>query len=446
MTSAADQAAAYELQTFAPEHPQLWAEVTEEAKARFVAFPSHYANTWAKRVYYDRARASQPTASQPQAEAPADLPVVDVAGAPEPVADVTEPDRPTLTPEQSRRPEPPPQQEAIKAFVTTAHGKTLITAPVTIDGGWQRALTPNPHMLWLAGRLVGAETPNRNGALWSAGDLQMGQPTVAHGPVNWLHEARHVIGSIAEARFIPGASDPTEAAAAAINVEDRKKMAKNGVALPDGSFPIPDVAHLTSAIRLARTPEQRRHVIKRARALGRADLIPESWRSDGTYAAEAAASPQSAAETRDPHIVTAASVWRWIYPDEATVIEWAAEKGQLWQSMECISESVICTEDHGGCGRQVSYIDYIHKADAACDHMREGSGVRRFADPTFLGTGIIVPPTRPGWADADVTVLRDDLTEAAKLSEKAYAQMGNPDIPAATFEQMMAQVIRYAGS
>lgn len=72
--------------------------------------------------------------------------------------------------------------------------------------------------------------------------------------------------------------DPTDTAAAAtVPMDERRKMAKNGIAMPDGSFPIPDVEHLRSAIRLAHTPAQRRHVIKRAHALGEADAIPDSW-------------------------------------------------------------------------------------------------------------------------------------------------------------------------
>lgn len=64
---------------------------------------------------------------------------------------------------------------------------------------------------------------------------------------------------------------------------DRMRMAKQGIALSDGSFPIPDVTHLKAAIRaLGRAPEQKRptvkrHIIKRARALNRADLIPDGW-------------------------------------------------------------------------------------------------------------------------------------------------------------------------
>jgi hypothetical protein len=58
-----------------------------------------------------------------------------------------------------------------------------------------------PH-LWVSGRYVGAEKANSNGAYWSTSDLQSGEASVAHGPVNWLHEERHVIGAIAGSRFV----------------------------------------------------------------------------------------------------------------------------------------------------------------------------------------------------------------------------------------------------
>lgn len=73
------------------------------------------------------------------------------------------------------------------------------------------------------------------------------------------------------------------AASSPVSTAERKKMAKTGVALDDGSFPIPDVLHLKNAIRsYGRANEKdrakvRRHIIRRARALGRVDLVPQSW-------------------------------------------------------------------------------------------------------------------------------------------------------------------------
>lgn len=62
----------------------------------------------------------------------------------------------------------------------------------------------------------------------------------------------------------------------------RTEYAKRGWALPDGSFPIRDVGDLRNAIQsygLGKNKERtRKHIIKRARQLGRLDLVPENWK------------------------------------------------------------------------------------------------------------------------------------------------------------------------
>jgi hypothetical protein len=66
---------------------------------------------------------------------------------------------------------------------------------------------------------------------------------------------------------------------------ERKKLAKSGQAMPDGSFPITSVDSLRDSIQAygrgkpSRRPMIRRHIMKRARQLDRADLIPENWKS-----------------------------------------------------------------------------------------------------------------------------------------------------------------------
>ncbi len=79
-------------------------------------------------------------------------------------------------------------------------------------------------------------------------------------------------------RHAPTLAPSEVAAAASVSADERRRMARSGVAMPDGSFPIPDESHLRSAIRLARNASQRRHVIKRARALGKSDWIPDTWK------------------------------------------------------------------------------------------------------------------------------------------------------------------------
>lgn len=65
--------------------------------------------------------------------------------------------------------------------------------------------------------------------------------------------------------------------------EVRQRYADEGIALPDGSYPIPDKGALRRAIMsYGRAPEEKRdqvreHIIKRARALGALDMVPEEW-------------------------------------------------------------------------------------------------------------------------------------------------------------------------
>ena len=122
-------------------------------------------------------------------------------------------------------------------------------------------------------RFVGAEKANRNGAFWSTADLELGELSVRNGPLNWLHEARHVIGTIADTRLV-----------------------------------------------------QR--------------------------------DEQTASDLDQPYIEAASAIWKWIYPDEAWVIEQASDANKLWYSMECISKEVACAGE-SGCGAEASYGDYL---------------------------------------------------------------------------------------
>lgn len=62
---------------------------------------------------------------------------------------------------------------------------------------------------------------------------------------------------------------------------DRKKMAKSGEAMSDGSYPIADKADLENAIRAfgraKDKPEAKAHIVKRAKALGATDMLPKDW-------------------------------------------------------------------------------------------------------------------------------------------------------------------------
>lgn len=79
-------------------------------------------------------------------------------------------------------------------------------------------------------------------------------------------------------------SDIPEEERADLSTSGRKAMAKSGTAMPDGSFPIPNVAYLKRAIqafgRAKNKPAVKAWIKRRAAALGATKLIPESWRSE----------------------------------------------------------------------------------------------------------------------------------------------------------------------
>jgi hypothetical protein len=64
----------------------------------------------------------------------------------------------------------------------------------------------------------------------------------------------------------------------------RDKAASSGAALPDGSYPIRNKKDLQNAIhaygRAKDKAAAKRHIVKRARALGLTSLLPEGWASE----------------------------------------------------------------------------------------------------------------------------------------------------------------------
>jgi hypothetical protein len=69
-------------------------------------------------------------------------------------------------------------------------------------------------------------------------------------------------------------------------LERRRSLAKRGLARPDGSFPIPSVPYLRFALEAYTFAEDRRAakrwIVRRARALNRIHLLPETWRASET--------------------------------------------------------------------------------------------------------------------------------------------------------------------
>lgn len=250
----------------------------------------------------------------------------------------------------------PPRSEQPPVMITEGRDRLTLTAPVTELLQSEQAAGLGKEMaqrlyVKLRGRFVEAEKANGNGAYWSALDLEVGLPTVAFGPLNWLHDERKVVGVLSSATLV-----------------QREMAAQSGLG---------------------------------------------------------------------PHINAEATMWRWLYPQETRVVERAAEDKKLWYSMECVSPVVECAGTHG-CGAQMPYLDALRREGAACSHVVNREAVRRFVDPIFQGGAIIVPPVTPGWASADLTVVR----EAASALESSPAL--SADLTDEEASQMVQQVLDFA--
>lgn len=95
-------------------------------------------------------------------------------------------------------PAPTSVVEPERAFVVETGGRTIFTAPL------REVASSNPDFLYLHGRLVGADTPNRNKAMWTTADLEMAEPSVAGGPLNWLHDDQRIIGCLMDGHLVSG--------------------------------------------------------------------------------------------------------------------------------------------------------------------------------------------------------------------------------------------------
>ena len=126
------------------------------------------------------------------------------------------------------------------------------------------------------------------------------------------------------------------------------------------------------------------------------------------------------------------ALWPYIYPEETRLVQKASEDSKLWYSMECVSESVSCLT----CDTQLSYADYMREPGKQCAHMKDGMP-RRFAQPTFGGGAVILPPTRPGWANADARVLMPEAQAAAERQAASFVGLSTTEA-----ELLVAQLIQ----
>lgn len=82
--------------------------------------------------------------------------------------------------------------------------------------------------------------------------------------------------------FWKGTFDPSGFQKRDYRTAQRRRMASQGQAMPDGSFPIANRTDLANAIqsigRASNPAAAKEHIKRRARALGLTDMLPENWK------------------------------------------------------------------------------------------------------------------------------------------------------------------------
>lgn len=352
--------------------------------------------------------------------------------------------------------------------------RLFLAAPVDILRGdrvvaeWtNRSIIPNDKFLYIQARYVEADKPNENRHFWAFEELQEAQHTIANSPINVMHRPNDIVGVMLDSELmfpnvdaakhgkkrkkkkedeededeVKSAEDEEVeledvdfegeyADARDFSAEERRKLAKQGKALPDGSFPIVNESDLRNAIqafgRAGDKDKAKRHIIKRAKALGKTDLLPDDWNVSAVLAYD----------HQKPWVEVLGALWRFYFPKQIAQIEAAQEMGALAVSMECSAESVTRV-DKDGTTEDFPFMGGSHEAY----NFTSASDYLRLNKPHFLGCGLVLPPAKPGWKGAEVKELTQALTNSELEDVYAGVQDMFPNLDAQTWENMMLSIV-----
>lgn len=146
----------------------------------------------------------------------------------------------------------------------------------------------------------------------------------------------------------------------------------------------------------------------------------------------------------NPYVETLGTFWKYYFPEELAMVETAFGMGALYQSMECVAESVTCVGE-AGCGQTFDYAG--PSSDQYCDHILSRESSRQLNNPWFLAGALIYPPDRPGWKNASV----NELSKIDKLmsDEQKHDLMlsvakESPHMSPSEWEAMMGLIVAHS--
>ncbi len=128
------------------------------------------------------------------------------------------------------------------------------------------------------------------------------------------------------------------------------------------------------------------------------------------------------AQVSNAYIEALGVFWKFYHPEAYSAVQQAHQEGKLFYSMECVAESIQFTAPDGS---QSDILDYAGTiSDSYGEWNNRGSDVQRqLIKPHFVGGALILPPSSPGWANAEITELSSLMTECSDELDKTYKQL-----------------------
>ena len=142
---------------------------------------------------------------------------------------------------------------------------------------------------------------------------------------------------------------------------------------------------------------------------------------------------------QNPYIETVGAIWKYYFPEEVALVEQAYKTGELFLSMECISDSITCVGPNG-CGETFAYLGPMSLS--YCEHIRDRTGFRQLDNPHFLAGALIAPPDRPGWKNASVNEMSTLFEKHSDEATKVYAELNSEShLSESKKEQLVFQLL-----
>lgn len=159
----------------------------------------------------------------------------------------------------------------------------------------------------------------------------------------------------------------------------------------------------------------------------------------GTFIASELQYPKNT--TDNPYIEALAAMWKSYFPDVYGVVQRAFAEGSLFYSMEAVPQTLSTI------GGSDDTKEYRYEGRTSPNYPEEINDRSVDAivlnNPHFVGGALIVPPSRPGWSNADIKQVSKFVHEQWEAAEAIYEGVSEatPHLDPKTWELIMGELI-----